>query len=461
MSDFVNAGIINNDKHLLNREFIGTVGKIAIPVALQSMLQSSFSIVDQLMIGQLGKNSIAAVGLGGNLGLIFSVVVGAIGTVAGIIISQFLGAGDEKEAWRGFTVSALFAVIVATIFMGACFLFANGILGLYTTDALTIAEGTPYLKLISLTCIPSAISIIVATWLRCSDHATIPLVASFVAVICNTGLNYVLIFGKFGFSPLGAKGAGYATLVSQLFNLIFMVCGMLICLKKDNRKIMLSVRLQKVTFGEYMVMIMPILISEFLWSLGQNINSGVYGHLGTDSLAAYTLTTPIQGLLVGALSGLSAAAGVLIGKKLGKKDFDGAYTDSKGLLWLGVIGSVILSVVLISLAGVYVSFYQVEEVVMGTARILLIVFALYAPVKVLNMILGGGIIRSGGDTKIIMMIDIIGTWLVGIPLCFLAAYGLKLSIVPVYAILSVEEVVRLVISLIIFKRKNWMRSLEK
>ena len=117
MSDFVNAGIINNDKRLLNKEFIGTVGKIAIPVALQSMLQSSFSIVDQLMIGQLGKNSIAAVGLGGNLGLIFSVVVGAIGTVAGIIISQFLGAGDEKEAWRGFTVSALFAVIVATIFM--------------------------------------------------------------------------------------------------------------------------------------------------------------------------------------------------------------------------------------------------------------------------------------------------------------------------------------------------------
>ena len=113
------------------------------------------------------------------------------------------------------------------------------------------------------------------------------------------------------------------------------------------------------------------------------------------------------------------------------------------------------------MAGVYVSFYQVEEVVKGTARILLIVFALYAPVKVLNMILGGGIIRSGGDTRIIMMIDIIGTWLVGIPLCFLAAYGLKLSIVPVYAILSVEEVVRLVISLIIFKRKNWMRSLEK
>lgn len=442
------------------KEFTKTVGKIAIPVALQCMLQSSFSIIDQLMIGQLGKNSIAAVGLCGNFMLIFSVVMGAIGTVAGILISQFIGAGDEKESWRGFTVSSVFGIALAGIFMIACLFFAGNILGIYTEDVKTIAAGVPYFRIISFTFIPMALSTIVATWLRCSEHATIPLISSIAAVICNTGLNYVLIFGKLGFGKLGVKGAGYATTISQLINLSLMLIGFFFCLHKENKKMILSMHMQKVSFKEYLVMITPILISEFLWSLGQNVNSAVYGHLSTDDLAAYTLTTPIQGLIIGALSGLSAAAGVIIGKQLGKKDYDGAYRDSKRLMWMGLWGSVILALAIIGGSGLYVSLYQVESGIKHIARILLIVFALYSPVKVLNMILGGGIIRSGGNTKIIMIIDIVGTWLVGIPLCLIAAYVLGLSIVPVYAILTFEEVVRLVITLVMFKKKTWMRSLS-
>lgn len=397
-----------------------TVCKIAIPVTFQSMLQSSFSIIDQLMIGQLGENSIAAVGLGGNFMLIFSVVIGAIGTVAGILISQFIGADDEREAWRGFTVSNLFGIAVAMIFMLASFCFANSILGLYTTDAETIIIGTPYLRILSFTFIPMAISTVVATWLRCNEHATA---------------------------------------ISQMLNLLFMLAGFVYCLQKEKKKILFSIQMEKISMAEYMIMIMPILISEFLWSLGQNINSAVYGHIGTDSLAAYTLTCPIQGLFVGALSGLSAAAGVIIGKELGQKEYDGAYKDSKKLMWLGAAGSAVLSLVLIVASGLYVSFYQVAADVKSVAQLLLIVFAIYAPVKVINMILGGGIIRSGGNTKIIMIIDIVGTWLVGIPLCLFAAYVLKLSIVPVYAILSVEEIVRLVITLVMFKKKTWMRTI--
>ena len=352
--------------------------------------------------------------------LIFSVVIGAIGTVAGILISQFIGADDEREAWRGFTVSNLFGIAVAMIFMLASFCFANSILGLYTADAETIIIGTPYLRILSFTFIPMAISTVVATWLRCNEHATA---------------------------------------ISQMLNLLFMLAGFVYCLQKEKKNILFSIQMEKISMAEYMIMIMPILISEFLWSLGQNINSAVYEHIGTDSLAAYTLTCPIQGLFVGALSGLSAAAGVIIGKELGQKEYDGAYKDSKKLMWLGAAGSAVLSLVLIVASGLYVSFYQVAADVKSVAQLLLIVFAIYAPVKVINMILGGGIIRSGGNTKIIMIIDIVGTWLVGIPLCLFAAYVLKLSIVPVYAILSVEEIVRLVITLVMFKKKTWMRTI--
>ena len=205
-------------------------------------------------------------------------------------------------------------------------------------------------------------------------------------------------------------------------------------------------------------MIMPILISEFLWSLGQNVESAVYGHLGTSNLAAYTLTCPIQGLIVGALSGLSAAAGVMVGKRLGRKEYDEAYTESKKIMYAGLAGAV--STLLILLAGVYTGLYRVDDSVKALGKILLIVFALYAPVKVENMILGGGIVRSGGNTKIIMVIDIVGTWCIGIPLCLLAAYVFKWGIVGVYTLLTTEEIFRLVVSLVIFKRRKWMISLS-
>ena len=410
-------------------EFTKSLCKIAIPVTVQCMLQSSFSIVDQLMIGQLGKEAVSAVGLCGNFSLIYSVVMGAVGSVAGILIAQFLGAKDDKEAWRSFTVSGLVGIIISAFFMLAAFGWSSKILGLYTNDKLIIKEGTTYLRVIGLAFILMGINTIISTWLR-----------------------------KFGFQSYEINGAAYATVISQFVNLLIILLGFIVSLKKDKDYIQLSLHLEKVSFSDYMIMITPILVSEFLWSLGQNVESAVYGHLSTESLAAYTLTCPIQGLFCGALSGLSAAAGVMIGKRLGAKEFDGAFKDAEKIMWVGLVGSVIGAIMLISLSGTYVSLYQMESSILNLGRIVLIVFSLYAPFKVENMILGG-IIKSGGDTMTIMIIDIIGTWIIGIPLCLFAAYVLKWQIVGVYTLLTVEEVFRLLTSLVIFQRKNWIKTL--
>lgn len=441
-------------------EFMKSLCKIAIPVTLQSMLQASFSIVDQIMIGQLGETNISAVGLCGNFSLIFSVVIGAVSTVAGILIAQFIGAEDIKEAWSSFDLSLICGIIISTLFLLAAGVLPLHILKLYTKDMSIINTGAVYFRIVAFSYIPMAVSNILSAWLRCREHATIPFLASFGAVAVNTGLNYLLIFGKSGLPCMGIKGAAIATLISQLFNLIFIVIGFIYSIRKDGDKPVLSLHFKKLTIRDYLIMIMPILVSEFLWSLGQNVESAVYGHLGISNLAAYTLTCPIQGLIVGALSGLSAAAGVMIGKRLGGKEYDEAYEESKKIMYAGLIGSLVVSALLILLAGEYTGLYRVDYSVKELGKILLIIFALYAPVKVENMILGGGIIRSGGNTKIIMAIDIVGTWCIGIPLCLLAAYIFKWGIVGVYTLLTTEEIFRLVVSLIIFKRHKWMISLS-
>ena len=150
----------------------------------------------------------------------------------------------------------------------------------------------------------------------------------------------------------------------------------------------------------------------------------------------------------------------MIGKRLGRKEYDEAYAESKKIMYVGLAGSVVVASLLILLAGVYTGLYRVDNSVKELGKILLIVFALYAPVKVENMILSGGIIRSGGNTKIIMVIDIVGTWCIGIPLCLLAAYVFRWGIVGVYALLTTEEIFRLAVALVIFRKRKWMISLS-
>ena len=138
----------------------------------------------------------------------------------------------------------------------------------------------------------------------------------------------------------------------------------------------------------------------------------------------------------------------------------GAVSTVAGILIAQFIGAVLISVLLILLAGAYTGLYRVDHGEKKIGQILLVIFALYAPVKVENMILGGEIIRSGGNTKIIMIIDVVGTWCIGIPLCLLAAYVFEWGIIGVYTLLTTEEICRLAVSLAIFKKRKWMISLS-
>ena len=437
-------------------DFLKNVWALAVPVALQSMLQSSFSMVDQIMIGQLGEINVAGVGLAGKFASIYSVVISAIGAVAGIMISQYLGQKNEREVRRSFLTNLLLGIGIGGAFTVLCALFPDFILGAYTKDAQTCQTGARYLALISGTFVPMAGATLLSTLLRCREKPRLPLYASIGAALLNTGLNYVLIFGKLGFSPMGVKGAAIATVASQWANFLIML-GMLPRNQADGRRGTFAARFQ---WKQYLSMLLPLLVCELMWSLGENVYAVIYGHMGTEASAAMVLTNPVQGLVIGALCGLSQAASVLIGKRLGSGENEEAFAESKRLLLYGGVGAAVLSAGVILLSGIYVNIYQVNGPVKAMTRQLLFAYGLVAPVKVLNMILGGGILRSGGRTKYVMFIDMVGTWCIGVPLGLLGAFVLKLPVAWVYFLLSMEEWVRFGISLAVFYRRNWMRRLE-
>lgn len=402
--------------------FFKAVCTLAIPVALQSMLQSSFSMVDQIMIGQLGEINVAGVGLAGKFASIYSVVISAIGAVAGIMIAQYLGQKNRSEVRRSFFTNLLLGAGIAGMFMVICTLFPNQIMGAYTRDVQTRQAAAEYLMLISGTFVPMAGATLLSTLFRCLEKPRLPLYASILSALLNTGLNYIMIFGKLGISPMGVHGAAFATVISQCANFLLMLLmlsknGFL--LKSNEREPTATLRMN---WGQYWSMLLPLLVCEVVWSLGENVYAAIYGHMSTDASAAMTLTNPIQGLVIGALCGLSQAASVIIGKHLGSGENEEAYWSAK--------------------------------------KQILFAYAIVVPFKVLNMILGGGIIRSGGRTKYVMFIDMVGTWCFGVPLGLLSAFVWKLSIPYVYFLLSLEECIRFGISLIVFRRRKWMNQLE-
>ncbi len=442
------------------KEFRSEMLQIALPVTLQCLLSSSFSVVDQIMTGQLGSTSIAGIGLGGKFASIYSVVVAAVSSVAGIMIAQYIGKKDARGTGRSLWVNFGAAIALALIFTLLSIFLPMKILGLYTKDMATVSVGADYLKIYALSFLPVAVTSILSAYLRCVQAAKIPLYAGICAGAVNTGLNYVLIFGKAGFPPMGVKGAAWASVIAQLLGCIATIVLFLLLYGKRGWKIPFVIAMDKNALGQYMSILMPLLVCEFFWSFGENVYASVYGHVGTKAFAAMTLTNPLQALLIGALSGVSQAAGVMIGKRLGAGETKKAYQDSKRLMYVGFICSVVLSVCVVVFRNEYVQIFNVEDDVRQMTGQILMVYALAAPIKVQNMILGGGILRSGGRTSYTMAVDLIGTWIFGVPLGLFAAFVCHLPIAAVYFMLSLEEGIRLIISWVIFRKRKWMVTFE-
>lgn len=439
-------------------EFQQELLQIAVPVTLQCLMQSSFSVVDQIMTGQLGSNSIAGIGLGGKFASIYSVVIAAVASVAGIMIAQYIGKKDEEEAGRSFYTNLAVSLILVAVFTSLSMMIPARILGLYTNDEAAVQGGVEYLRIYALSFLPVAVTSILSAYLRCVQEAKVPLYAGIFASVANTVLNYILIFGKAGFPAMGVKGAAWASVMAQLSGCILTVILFFLLYRKNSWKIPFKIKMDKAHMKQYLIILMPMLVCEFFWSLGENVYASIYGHVGTKAFAAMTLTNPLQALVMGALSGVSQAAGVMIGKRLGADDRESAYQDSKRLMYTGLACSILLSVFVIVLNKYYVLIFHVEDDVRQMTRYLLVAYAFVAPVKVQNMILGG-ILRSGGKTTFVMFIDLIGTWIFGVPLGLLAAFVFHLPIAAVYFVLSMEECIRMMISLVIFRKKKWMQTL--
>lgn len=447
------------EKRFGNRDFLKAVLAIALPISLQALIQSGLSMIDQMMIGQSGEAAIAGVGLGGTISFILMITLGGVVTGGSIFMAQYFGASDEGGIQKTLVTTTKLGIFIAVLIGGLAALFPTSLLKIFTKDLLVIDAGARYMGIIALSYLPMFLIMNFSSVLRNTGKVRFPMYTGIVSVLMNTGLNYILIFGAFGLPAMGIEGAAIATLLTRWAESIVLF----LILLKSSRVYLPSLK-QFLSFDlafdkMFLLTVYPVFLNELIWVLGDSMYSVIYGHMGTSQMAAMTMTFPVQGMFIGLFTGLSSAAGMLIGNALGQDDVEAAGLKAKQLMNLTLFGGIAVSVVIMGLAPLYVSFYTVSGEAADMATKLLMVFGAVIWMKVSNMVLGNGILRSGGQTKFTFYVDVLGLWGIGVPLGFLAAFYFNFSIVGVYLLIAVEELVRLALCLIRLKSGKWQAKL--
>ena len=443
-----------------DKAFRSDIVRIALPITLQSVIMSLLAMTDQLMVGQLGEVAIASVGISAKLTSIVSVVLAGLASGISIYCAQYWGKGDTVRIRHllgfGLGVGLLFAGALALV-VGTMPQLA---MSPFTTDARVLSEGAIFVQLLALSYLPSMLTMLYSSVLRSTGEVKLPMYASTSAVVINVVLNYLLIFGHFGCPKLGLMGAAIATCIARC-----MEFGIILVVVYWRRHVAAVTRLadlfgmERGLLGRFFATSLPIVLTELLWVLGESGYAVVYGRMGTDELAAMTMTYPLQGLAIGLLSGLAGAASVLIGNRLGAGNFDGAIDYAGKLIRIGVLCSLVIGGAVALVSPYYVALYNTPAHVQHMGQLCVLVFCGFLWVKVANMIVAGGVLNSGGDSKFVFGMESMATWLIGVPSGFVMAFYFELPIYWVYLVLSFEELVRLIVGYARVRSKKWVRSL--
>lgn len=442
-----------------DREFLRSAAKLAIPISFQSLIQASLGMIDQVMVGQLGETAVAGVGLGGRIPFIFSMIIAGITSATSIYVAQYWGKKDTDNIKQVMGSTLSIGMLIAVICMGLSLLIPQQAVSLFSRDSAVIRVGASYLAIVSLSFIPVLITGTYSAVLRSTHHVRLTLFAGMAAVVINTVLNYILIFGYLGMPKMGAEGTAVATAISKLIECLIILAAVYAKKLPGCTKLRDLIFVKSSFFKVFMVTALPLLINEFVWSLGESIYTGIYGVIGTKEATSMIITYPIQSICISVFVGVASAAGVVVGNKLGEDEYEAAYDYAKKFLVLGMMGAVMVGIIITLLSGLYVRTYKISADAQRDAIILIAVFGAVLLVKISNMIIGGGILRSGGKTKLTLYLDMLGTWGIGIPMGLLGAFVFKMPVYVIYMMITVEEVVRFIIGIVWMRRRIWINNI--
>ncbi len=441
-----------------DRRFFSLFLKIAIPITIQQLVTSSTNMLDVLMIGQLGETSIAALGLSNQVFFLLIIIIFGINSGSAIFTAQYWGKGDIYNLRRVMGIGMTLSSGVALFFSIAAIFFSRQVLGIYTEDQAVITLGSQYLRIVGFSYLFTAISTSFVSVLRSSENVRLPMIVTICTLSLNMVLNYLLIFGNFGFPKMGVEGAALGTAIARTLECISIVFF------SYRFRTAAGARLHELTYDlvflkKVLTTSLPAVINEFFWSLGITTYNVVYAHIGTLAIAAINITSTIENMSFVIFIGMANACAIMIGNQIGAGNEHLAYDYGKRFLILGISSAIVMGLLVILLRPLILSLYNIQAESYQFAHRIQLIYGLTMWVRVTNLILFIGILRSGGDTRFALMVEMASIWLIGVPSALIGAFVFNLPVYGVYTLVLSEEIVKMLIVFPRYKSRKWIHNL--
>jgi putative MATE family efflux protein len=443
-----------------NKSLISKVVKIGLPIAIQNFVGTALNLIDNMMIGAQGEAALAAVSLSNRIFFILIITLFGAYSGLGIYSSQYWGKKDLVSIRKVMGIAFTLGLALSTVFFIGTISFPSQILSLFSRDAVVLEKGASYLRIASFTYVIVAIEYVYSYTSRSVHRTKIPMLASIIALSLNTFLNYLLINGNLGAPELGVRGAAIATLTARIVELILIIS--IIYGTKDHPlagHIKEFFSFSKEMFKKVIKTALPVLVNESAWSIGVSVYFIAYGFLGTAAIAAAQVSLTISDLIWAFLIGMGNATAVIVGNEIGAEKVKSAFDIAKRLVKMEFLASLFLAVCYAAIGYGIVGWFGLTESTVRLAIFCIFVNAAFIPIRLLGFVYIVGVLRSGGDTKFCMILDMSMVWLIGIPLAFFAVLVLKLPIYWAMAVVLTEEILKVIIAARRFRSKKWINVL--
>ncbi|MDA3732947.1 MATE family efflux transporter [Niameybacter massiliensis] len=450
-----------------DKKFYQMVLAIAVPIMIQSGITSFVGLIDNIMVGQVGTDSMSGVAIVNQLLFVFNLCIFGGISGAGIFTAQFFGQENHegvRDTFRFKIIICAMITAIAILIFGTC---GSSLIALYLHEGSssgdignTLTYGEEYLRIMLIGLIPFAISQAYCGTLRETGETIVPMKAGIAAVLVNLVLNYLLIFGHFGFPKLGIAGAAIGTIIARFIECLIVV----VWTHRHHEKnpfiqgAYKTLRVPLALTNKIIIKGMPLLLNEGLWAGGMAVLMQCYSVRGLSVVAGINIANTIANLFNIVFLALGNAVAIIVGPLLGAGKMDEAKETAYKMIFFSVCCCLILGGVMVVVAPAFPMLYNTTDEVKDLAawfiRIAAICMPIYGFLHATYFTL-----RSGGKTIITFIFDSVYLWLVSIPLAFMLAYYTGINILVVYLMCQLVDIFKCILGYVLLRKGIWIQNL--
>ncbi len=452
-------------KIVRDKAFYKMLVAICVPIALQNLITQATSILDSLMLGAADNTGtlLSASSLANNPFFILSLICFGLASGSSILSAQYWGKNDLSAIRTVVSMIVKVGALVGLLFGAAVVLFPEAVMRIFSGDDAIVAAGAEYLRILGFSYVFFAFGNTLLCSLRGIGIVKIAVVVNLSSLVVNAGLNWILIFGKFGFPALGIRGAAIATLIARLVEFLVTVVyvfGIDKTLRLRVRHLLLFNRPLARDLLRYCT---PVVINEIMWSMAISTQAAILGHItysAGDPVAANTIATMIYQLASIVMLGIANAAAVVVGRAIGERREDEARTRADTLKLLSVLIGVATFGVILLIRPLVVSLYDLPADTIALAEKLIFVLAVVAVFASVSSVSIVGILRGAGDTRFCLITELVLLWIVAIPLAIAAALA-HLPVPLVLLVMKIDEPLKTVVCFLRMRTDRWLNSVTR